>query len=295
MSKFSGLPKRALESISRVEKKIVSYPLEEKYKRFKDKFQDMQENRELIVVDKYGNRYYQYFSYHGLPTRRVVVNNMKSFNKWDDDPLMLSWLQKRRAVPPTQEELEKMYIEQEEFSRRGLEWDRQEQAMIDAWKSRQQAAIAQERKETGAVGEGENFQPGLWNRKIEKVESSGKELVQVKEEETRVIEGMSTIPGKYIMDFREEDEKWMQRQREKKSAPYMEISKQIDWSKYNCENMVERHNKNLMNCRLNIQEKQKELTNIGKKMLEKKKSYERYSNFRERFADVFDDPKFSAL
>ena len=29
--------------------------------------------RERIAVDRYGNRYYQYYSYHGLPTKRVVL------------------------------------------------------------------------------------------------------------------------------------------------------------------------------------------------------------------------------
>lgn len=303
-NKFSELPKRALDSLIRVEKKIVSYPVEEKYKRFKEKFQDIKENRELIVVDKYGNRYYQYYSYHGLPTRRVVINNLKGFNKWDDDPLMSGWLQKRRAIPPTQEELEKMYIEQEEFARRGLEWDRQQQAMIEAWKSKQREALEKERKETGAIGDGDSFQPGAWNRKIEKTESislnnssiePGQELVEVKETEGKVIEGQSTLPGKYIMDWRIEDEKWMEQEKMKRLKPYLEIQKQIDWSKYSLENMVERNNKNTLEARTKIHNKQQELTNLGKKMLEKKKTYQRYNDFRERFKDVFEDSKYSAL
>jgi hypothetical protein len=303
-NKFSELPKRALDSLIRVEKKIVSYPVEEKYKRFKEKFQDIKENRELIVVDKYGNRYYQYYSYHGLPTRRVVINNLKGFNKWDDDPLMSGWLQKRRAIPPTQEELEKMYIEQEEFARRGLEWDRQQQAMIDAWKSKQKEALEKERKETGAIGDGMSFEPGAWNRKIEKTENislnnstidPGQELVEVKETEGKVIEGQSTLPGKYIMDWRIEDEKWMEQQKMKKLKPYLEIEKQIDWSEYTLEKMVERNNKNTLEARTKIHNKQQELTNLGKKMLEKKKTYQRYNDFRERFKDVFEDSKYSAL
>ena len=299
MSKFTNLPKRVLDSLIKTEKKIVTYPIDDKLKRYKEKFQDIKENRELIIVDKFGNRYYQYYSYHGLPSRRVVVNNLKGYNKWDDDPIMLGWLQKRRVNPPTQEELEKMYIEQEEFARRGLEWDRKEQAILDEWKKRNQEAIEKEKKETKAIGQGESFQPGTWerNKKIENKENKeqlNNQLAVVKEEK-RIIEGMSTIPGKYIMDYRAEDEIWMNKQLDIRSAPYVEISKQIDWTKYSCDEMVRRNAENTLAKREQIHNKQQELTNIGKKMLEKKQTYTAYNNFRERFKDVFVDPKFSAL
>lgn len=45
------------------------------YKRIKkalEEFKDMKLNRELVGIDKFGNKYYQYFSYYGLPTRREV-------------------------------------------------------------------------------------------------------------------------------------------------------------------------------------------------------------------------------
>jgi hypothetical protein len=307
MSKFSDLPKRVLDTIIKTEKKFVTYPLDDKIKRLRDKFLDMKENRELIVVDKFGNRYYQYYSYHGLPTRRVVINNMKGFNKWDDDPLMSSWLQKRRVHPPSQEELEKLYIEQEEFQRRGLEWDRKEQAIIDEWKKRKQEAIERERQETKAIGEGDSFEPGVWDRKsrtteknnpllVEKASISDlaiyNQLVEMKEEK-RIVEGMSDIPGKYIVDFKEEDEKWMQKQNEKKLAPYKEMSKNTDWSNYSVEKMVERRNHEFQLKKEEINNKKQELTNIGKKMLEKKETFSNYSKFKNRFKDVFEDPKFS--
>jgi hypothetical protein len=305
MSKFSDLPKRVLDTIIKTEKKMVTYPLDDKIKRLRDKFLDLKENRELIVVDKFGNRYYQYYSYHGLPTRRVVINNMKGFNRWDDDPMMSSWLQRRRVYPPSQEELEKLYIQQEELQRRGLEWDRKEQAIIDEWKKRKQEAIEKERKETKAIGEGENFEPGVWDRKNSKqVEVQAlfeekqsdlvpqNQLVEVKEEK-RIIEGLSDIPGKYIMDFKEDDEKWMKRQEEKRLAPYKEIAKKVDWSNYSVEKMVERRNQELQVKKEEINKKKQELTNIGKKMLEKKETFTNYSKFKNRFKDVFHDPKFS--
>ena len=38
---------------------------------------------------------------------------MLSYNKWHDDPIMLRWLARKDLIPPSQEELEKHYIEQE--------------------------------------------------------------------------------------------------------------------------------------------------------------------------------------
>jgi len=289
-----NLPKRILNALIKTEKKIVSYPLDDKIKRMKEKYQDENENRELLVVDKFGNRYYQYYSYHGLPTRRVVLNNMKSFNTWDDDPFMLSWLQKRRLTPPTQEELEKMYIENEEFQRKGLEWDKNEKLLLEAWKNKQREALEKERKETNSLGEGDSFEPGAWDKNIkiqesfsQKMLSMTNELVIVKEEEKNIVEGTSTLPGKYMMDFKEEDEKWMKRREEKMLSPYNEMAKEIDFSKYTFEKMNEKSRKD-QDLRLQgVKNKQKELTNLGKKMLEKKESYKNYGEFRERFKDVF--------
>jgi hypothetical protein len=289
-----NLPKRILNALIKTEKKIVSYPLDDKIKRMKEKYQDENENRELLVVDKFGNRYYQYYSYHGLPTRRVVLNNMKSFNTWDDDPFMLSWLQKRRLTPPTQEELEKMYIENEEFQRKGLEWDKKEKLLLEAWKNKQKEAIETERKETNALGEGENFEPGAWDKKItigdsfsKKMLSMANELVPVKEEEKNIVEGTSTLPGKYMMDFKEEDEKWMKRREEKMLRPYNEMAMKIDFSKYTLEKMNEKSRKDQALKIQEVKNKQKALTNLGKKMLEKKEAYKNYDEFRERFKDVF--------
>jgi hypothetical protein len=37
-----------------------------------NKMKDVSMQRELVGVDKYGNKYYQYFSFYGLPHRREV-------------------------------------------------------------------------------------------------------------------------------------------------------------------------------------------------------------------------------
>ena len=42
----------------------------------------MKFGRENIATDKYGNNYYQYYSYHGLPTRRIVLYKFFDSNKF---------------------------------------------------------------------------------------------------------------------------------------------------------------------------------------------------------------------
>jgi len=73
MSKINTFSKRILDSIKTLEKKLVTYPVEERLKRARESYRDKAENREFIVVDKYGNRYYQYYSNQGLATKRIVL------------------------------------------------------------------------------------------------------------------------------------------------------------------------------------------------------------------------------
>jgi hypothetical protein len=100
---------------------------------------------------------------------------MYAFNKWHDEPLMISWLQQRELIPPSQEELERKYIQQEEFQRRGIEWDRKENKLIEEYRKRREYTIGQERKETGAKGIGEEYSPGVWDKKqLVKINNEGK-------------------------------------------------------------------------------------------------------------------------
>lgn len=288
------LPKRIVRKLKEVEKKVVTYPLEEKLSRLKERYEDKMMNRELQVVDKYGNKYYQYYSHHGLPTKRVVLNNMKFFNSWDDDPIMMGWLQQKYHAPPSQEELEQKYIEQEEFVRRGMEWDRKEQEWIEAWKNKQKEAVESEREETQAIGDKETFEPGKWNKLISQTENSlvkkEDELIKIKEEE---LEGSSNLPGKYIMQFHDQDLEWMKRREEKMVQPYKDFAATVEWKDYTLEKMTQKCNKEELEARNKHAERKKELTNIGKKLLDKKKAYQNnYNNFRSRFKDVFKENDF---
>lgn len=276
-----NISSRIINSLKSLEKKIMTYPVESKIKAIRDKYQDQKENRELVAVDKHGNRYYQYYSHHGLPTKRIVHINQTSFNKWNDDPFMMSWLQRRRLNPPTQEELEKMYIEQEEFQRRCLEWDKKENLLIEEYNRRKNLALENERKETKALGEGDTFRPGIWDRNLP---------LKINERESKeLVEGVSKMPGKYIVDFLDEDEKWMQMREKKILDKITDKLNSIDLTIYTDENMAQKAYFENMNKRKVYKLKIKELTNLGKKMQEKNQYLQTYGGFKSRFKDVFKD------
>lgn len=103
---------------------------ESKHNKFLKKhaeMKDMIENREYLGADKYGNQYFQYFNYHGLPTRRRVYYKFYSGNKFHVDVHFIDWLYRRTALPPSRSELEQLYIEDEERTAKALEWDQTEE------------------------------------------------------------------------------------------------------------------------------------------------------------------------
>jgi NADH:ubiquinone oxidoreductase subunit len=88
---------------------------------------DRAENREYLGSDKFGNQYFQYFSYHGLPTRRRVYYKFFSTNKFHIDIHFIDWLYHRTAIPPSKTELHQLYIEDENRHKLAFEWDKQEE------------------------------------------------------------------------------------------------------------------------------------------------------------------------
>ncbi len=89
--------------------------------------------REKVGADKFGNTYFQYYSYHGLPTRRIVLYKFFEHNKFHIDPHFLGWLRRNDILPPTPEALEKAYLEHDAFKERALQWDKNEELYIRQW------------------------------------------------------------------------------------------------------------------------------------------------------------------
>jgi NADH:ubiquinone oxidoreductase subunit len=92
-------------------------------RKFLIKQKDDALGRDRVGVDRFGNKYYQYYSYHGLPTKRIVLYKFFGTNQFNQDPHFLGWLRRNQILPPTQEELERLYIEHDAFVQKGIEWD----------------------------------------------------------------------------------------------------------------------------------------------------------------------------
>ena len=119
---------------STLEKLVNSVASERsRFRRRYVQWKDDKFGRERIATDKFGNSYYQYYSYHGLPTRRIVLYKFVDGNRFNQDPHFIGWLRKNELIAPTQEELEKMYLEHDAFVERAIEWDKNEIQVIEAW------------------------------------------------------------------------------------------------------------------------------------------------------------------
>jgi hypothetical protein len=294
---MSSFPKRIINKIKKIERSIVTYPIENKLQELKARYEDKKYNRELVTVDKYGNRYYQHYTSEGIPSKRYVHINFKAFHKWEEDPTMQGWLQGRRDFPPTQEELERNYINQENMERNGLEWDKKEQRLIEEYNNKRRQAISVERRETGAIGENNNFLPGKWK-------GENKALTNLSEKSLAIIEhAISELPkwdvtdynnlyglkGKYIVDFDNDDLEYRKRIDQKRIEVVTKVIAQVNMDEFTPSKMSEKYLIKREKEKAELKEEFNNLTNLGKKMLEKKNNYQRYAKFRINFKDVFEN------
>ena len=120
------------------------------WRRFYIQQKDDALGRERVGLDKYGNKYYQYYSYHGLPTKRIALYKFHSGSQFHQDPHFLGWLRRNEILPPTPDELERLYLEHDAFVARGIEWDNEQQAIINEFKTKKAELDKQyERQELG--------------------------------------------------------------------------------------------------------------------------------------------------
>lgn len=73
------------------------------YKHIRDELENQKLNRELVGEDRDGNKYYQYYSPYGLPTRREVrFRDPENFDM--TDLVYYRWLYKLDLEPVTLEQ-----------------------------------------------------------------------------------------------------------------------------------------------------------------------------------------------
>lgn len=125
-----------------------------KVRRFVIDQKDQSLGRTKIGTDKFGNKYYQYYSFHGLPTKRIVLYKFFDTNCFHQDPHFLGWLRRNELLPPTPEELEKLYLEHDSFIQRGIEWDKEQQALIDEFNRKKKELDDKfDREDVSKIGE----------------------------------------------------------------------------------------------------------------------------------------------
>ena len=75
-------------------------------------------NRKIVGTDRMGNIYYQYFDEDQVPTTRECVNP-EDHRKVDADPAWFEWLRHVQDIPPTPEEIQKVYDEEAAYIKLG--------------------------------------------------------------------------------------------------------------------------------------------------------------------------------
>lgn len=78
-------------------------------KHIREELENQKLNRELVGTDRDGNKYYQYYSFYGLPTRREV--RFKDPDNFElGDLVYYRWLYKFDLDPLTTEQKEQLYV-----------------------------------------------------------------------------------------------------------------------------------------------------------------------------------------
>ena len=52
-------------------------------------------------------------------------------NSFHQDPHFLGWLRRNEILPPSPDELERLYLEHDAFIQKGIEWDTEQKVMIN--------------------------------------------------------------------------------------------------------------------------------------------------------------------
>jgi len=94
-------------------------------------YRDYQLGREHMGIDRFGNEYYQYYSYFGgLPTKRIVIYKFFENHHFNVDPHFIPWLHHRADRPPTPSELQMLYLEDTQRKRKAIAWDETQRELL---------------------------------------------------------------------------------------------------------------------------------------------------------------------
>ena len=118
----------ALEKFAK--SKDSKLPLINQIKRYYIEFQNDLYGRTFMGADKYGNKYYQECNHFGMPTKRIVMHNTEFGFKFRNDPHFNAWLHRQVELPPTQEQLQILYLKDEARKQAAIQYDAVESRMM---------------------------------------------------------------------------------------------------------------------------------------------------------------------
>ena len=74
------------------------------------------------------------------------------------DPHFLGWLRRNEMLPPTPEELDRLYLEHDAFVARGIEWDNEQKLIIEEFKQKKKEL--DDKYDRSLLTEGTEWTPG---------------------------------------------------------------------------------------------------------------------------------------
>eukprot|EP01017_Pseudomicrothorax_dubius_P045895 TRINITY_DN8015_c0_g1_i1.p1 TRINITY_DN8015_c0_g1~~TRINITY_DN8015_c0_g1_i1.p1 ORF type:complete len:132 (-),score=27.08 TRINITY_DN8015_c0_g1_i1:122-517(-) len=117
-------------------------------------------NRKLVGVDKFGNKYYQYYTDEGEELKRVCEYNV-GISEDNIDPNWDAWLRRMQKVPYTNEELEKLYDEQDNMREAAYDYEKRDAEMMREFRKAERQKKETEKTSTDQ-GYGKAYEPGFW-------------------------------------------------------------------------------------------------------------------------------------
>ncbi|KAM3138307.1 hypothetical protein pb186bvf_009583 [Paramecium bursaria] len=126
-------------------RRIKQTKIYSKYQKIKEELEDQKLNRICVGEDRMGNKFYQYYSYYGLPTRREI-RFLDDGNKVVNDLAFYDWLYKRQENAPSIEELQQFYLDQEKRFQLARKWDEQQEIMMNSFREQLKLKAEQYKK-----------------------------------------------------------------------------------------------------------------------------------------------------
>ena len=125
------------------------------FKRKYWEYKDYELGREHMGMDRYGNEYYQCYSYFGgMPTRRVVIYKFYENQHFHNDPHFVGWLNYRTDMLPSSEELQLLYLEDAQRKRKAIAWDEQQARLLEDAKERAEKITEKAKAKVASIGQG---------------------------------------------------------------------------------------------------------------------------------------------